>query len=127
MENVHEFDRDDLGSFAGGYSPSDYTQRIDTKEIFRELIAQEVRSGRLTPSRRRRMVRYAAQFHLSAVETGRLIAECRDEALESEDAEEIYHALRLVEPPPPTMPLPVKAAIALTVAIVLYELTARVF
>jgi hypothetical protein len=61
------------------------------------------------------------------VETGRLIAECRDEVLESDDAEEIYHALRLVEPPPPTMPFPVKAAIALTVAIVLYDLAARLF
>ena len=127
MENVHEFDRDDGGGFAGGYSPRDYTQRIDTKEIFRELIAQEVRTGRLTPSRRRRIVRYAAQLRLSAVETGRLIAECRDEALESEDAEEIYHALRLVEPPPKTMPLTVKVAVALTVAIVLYDLTARLF
>lgn len=127
MEIVHELDRDDVGSFAGGHSPGDCTQRIDTKEIFRAMIAQEVRSGRLTPSRRRRMVRYAAQFHLSAVETGRLIAECRDEALESEDAEEIYHALRLVEPPPQTMPLPVKAAVALTVAIVLYSLGTRFF
>ena len=124
---MHEFERDDGGSFAGGHSPHDYTRRIDTKEIFRAMIAREVRTGRLTPSRRRRMVRYAAQFHLSAVETGRLIAECRDEALESEDAEEIYHALRLVEPPPKTMPLTVKVAVALTVAIVLYDLTARLF
>ena len=127
MENVHESDRDDGRGFAGGHSPRDYTRRIDTKEIFRELIAQEVRSGRLTPSRRRRIVRYAAQLRLSAVETGRLIAECRDEALESEDPEEIYHALRLVEPPPQTMPLTVKVAVALTVAIVLYDLGARFF
>ena len=127
MENVDESDRDDGGGFACGHSPHDYTRRIDTKEIFRELIAQEVRNGRLTPSRRRRIVRYAAQLHLSAAETGRLIAECREEALESEDAEEIYHALRLVEPPPKSMPLTVKAAIALTVAIVLYDLSARFF
>jgi len=127
MENVHEFNRDDAGSFAGGYFPRAYMPRINTKEVFRAMIAQEVRSGRLTPSRRRLIVCYAAQFHLSAVETGRLIVECRDEALESEDAEEIYHALRLVEPPPPTMPLPVKGAIALTAAIVLYDLAARLF
>ena len=127
MENVHEFDRGDGDGFAGRYSPRDYTRRIDTKEIFRELIAQEVRSGRLTPSRRRRIVRYAAQLSLSTVETGRLIAECRDEALESEDPEVIYHALRLVEPPPRTMPITVKFAVALIVAIVLYELGARLF
>ena len=124
---MYEFDRDDVGSFAGGYSPRDYTRRIDTKEIFRELIAQEVRSGRLSPSRRRRIVRYAAQLRLSAVETGRLIAECREEALESDNVDEVYHTLRLVEPPPKTMPITVKAAIVLTVAIVLYDLAARFF
>jgi len=126
-KSVYAFDRDDAGGFAGGYSPRDCTRRIDTKDIFRELIAQEVRSGRLTPSRRRRIVRYAAQLRLSAAETGRLIVECRDEALESDDPEEIYHALRVVEPPPKTMPLTAKAAIVLTVTIVLYGLGARFF
>jgi len=124
---VYESDRDDARGPAVRFTPFGQTRRIGTKEIFRELIAEEVRSGRLTPSRRRRIVRYAAQLHLSAVETGRLIAECRDEALESDDPEEIYHALRLVEPPPPTMSFPAKAAIALTVAIVLYDLAARLF
>ncbi len=103
-------------------------RRIDTKDIFRELIAQEVRSGRLTPSRRRRIVRYASHLQLSAVETGRLIAECREEALESEDPEVVYHALRLVEPPPAaTMPLFVKLSVVMTVAIVLYDLVTRLF
>ena len=96
-------------------------------EIFRELIAQEVRSGRLTPSRRRRIVRYASHLHLSAVETGRLIAECREEALESEDPEVVYHALRLVEPPPAAIPLLVKLAIVMTAAIILYDLFTRLF
>jgi hypothetical protein len=114
---VHEPDRDEARSFVGGYKPTG-PGRIDTKEIFRRLIAQEVRSGRLTPSRRRRIVRYAAQLNLSAVETGRLITECRNEALESENPEEIYHALRLVEPPPAIMPWPLKIAIALAGAVV---------
>ena len=116
--SVHEPDRDEARSFVGGFK-STGPGRIDTKEIFRRLIAQEVRSGRLTPSRRRRIVRYAAQLHLSAVETGRLIAECREEALESEDPVEIYHALRLVEPPPATMPWPLKIAIALAGAVLI--------
>ena len=111
-------DRDDARSAFGGYPPN-RSRRLDTKEIFRELIAQEVRSGRLTPSRRRRIVRYAAQLHLSAVEAGRMIAECREEALESEDPEEVYHALRLVEPPPAELPVAVKIAIALAGAILL--------
>ena len=123
---VYESDRDDARGPAVRFTPFDETRRIGTKEIFRELIAQEVRSGRLTPSRRRRLVRYAEQLRLSAVETGRLIAECRDEALESDDPEEIYHALRLVEPPPRTMPFVFKVMVALTVAIIVYDLASRV-
>jgi hypothetical protein len=126
-KTVYEPNFDDAGVSAADYRPAGGMRRIESKEIFRELIAQEVRSGRLSPSRRRRIVRYAAQLRLSAVETGRLIAECRDEALESEDPEEIYHALRLVEPPPKTMPIAAKVAVALTVAIVLYDLAARLF
>lgn len=117
---MYQHDRNDAPEFAGGM------RRLDTKEIFRELIAQELRSGRLTPTRRRRIVHYAAQLRISTVEAGRLIAECREEALESEDPEEIYHALRLVEPPPATIPTTVKIAIALTLAIVLYKLVSWV-
>ena len=121
---MHEPEHDNTRSVVGGFKLSD-SRRIDTKEIFRRLISQEVRSGRLTPSRRRRIVRYAAQLHLSAVETGRLIAECREEALESEDPEEIYLALRLVEPPPAEMPVALKIAIVLIVAIVVNFLLSR--
>lgn len=52
---------------------------LDTKAIFRQMIEEEVRNGRLTPWRRRRIVRYAAQLRLSAVEAGKLIEECRRE------------------------------------------------
>ena len=123
---MHEPDRDDACRFVDGFKPNDW-RRIDTKEIFRQLIAQEVRSGRLTPGRRRRIIRYAAQLHLSAVETGRLIAECRDEALESDDADVIYHDLRLVAPPLPATPLTVKVGLPLIAAIVMYILGTRFF
>ncbi len=124
---MYDFDCADTSGITGRDSPPTKPRRIHAKDILRELIAQELRAGRLTPSRRRRMVRYAAKFHLSAVDTGMLIEECRDEALESEDSEVIFHALRLIEPPPKTMPLPVKVFVAVTVAIVLYELGVRFF
>ena len=92
---------------------------IDTEEIFRRLIADELRNGRLTPARRRRIVRYAAQLKLSAVEAARLVEASRKEALQSNDAAERYHALRLVEPGPTKVPIPVKTALAVTVAIFL--------
>ena len=54
----------------------------DTKTIFREMIAAELRAERLTPLRRARMVRYASQLGISASEAGRLIAECHQETRE---------------------------------------------
>ncbi len=117
-------DRDDARLFLGGNSLAG-VQYVNTREVFRKLIAQELRSGRLTPARRRRLVRYAEEFRLSPVETERLIAECRAEALESDDPEVICHALRVIEPSPQAMPLIVKLIIALIVAIVLYDLAAR--
>ena len=71
----------------------------DTETIFRELIAAELRAGRLTPLRRARIIRYASQIGLSAVEAGRLIAECRDDALAHSDEKIHEFALRLVDRP----------------------------
>ena len=88
---------------------------LNTHDIFRELIATELRDGRLTASRRRRIVRYAAHLGLSAVETGQLIARCRDEALQSDNPHERAHALRLVEPEPARIPKILWVAIAVIV------------
>ncbi len=96
-----------------------FVPSIGTDDIFRQLIADEIRNGRLSPSRRRRIVRYAAQLGLSAVEAGKLIAACREEALQTNDPTERFHALRLVEPPPDRVPIPVKIAIVVGLAILL--------
>ena len=106
--------------------PYQASPHIENREIFAELIAEEIRSGRLTTERRRRIVRYAAGMGLSAVEAGRLMDACREEALQSEDAVIRGHALRLVEPPLAlTLPWWIKAAIASTVTFALYALIRR--
>jgi len=99
--------------------PPEYVPRIDTQDIFRRLIEDELRQGRLTPSRRRRIVQYATQLGLSATQAGRLIAACRDEVLQSPVPEERRFALRLVEPPPARVPTPLKIALVVAVALVL--------
>ncbi|MCC7292856.1 MAG: hypothetical protein IT449_12415 [Phycisphaerales bacterium] len=48
------------------------------REVFRAMIEWEAISGSLTPSRRRRLVRYAAQLGLSATQAGELIRACVD-------------------------------------------------
>jgi len=96
-----------------------FVPSIDTNEVFRQLIVDEIRNGRLTPARRRRIVRYAAQLGLSAVQAGRLIAACRQEVLQGRDPTERYHALHLVEPTPTRVPTHIKIALVIAGAIVL--------
>ena len=69
---------------AADSDPPVFAPSIDMTAIFRQLIADEVRTGRLTRARRRRIVQYAAHLGLSAVQVGRLIAECREEATRSD-------------------------------------------
>ncbi len=99
--------------------------RIDSESIFRQLIVDEIRAGRLTRSRRKRIVRYAAQLRLSAVQAGRLIERCRREVSQSEDHTERAHALRLAEPPKPLIPTVVKMWLVIVLAIVLDVLLVR--
>ncbi|MGB0714468.1 MAG: hypothetical protein ACPGXK_01235 [Phycisphaerae bacterium] len=53
-----------------------------TREIFERMIEQEVRNGRLTAHRRRRIIRYAAQLRLNAVDAGMLIQQCQERVAE---------------------------------------------
>jgi hypothetical protein len=94
-----------------------FVPRIAAADVYHEMIASEVRNGRLTRARRRRIVRYAAQLGLSAVEAGRLVTKCREQALESDDPAERQHALHLVEPEPARMPIAFKLAIVVAMAV----------
>ena len=101
--------------------PRDHPTRIDHDEIFRKLIADELRGGRLDSSRRRRIVRYAAQMGLSAVEAGRLMAACREEALASSDADIREHALRLALPDRRgNLPWPARVGVVVGVAVLIH-------
>lgn len=96
----------------------EFVPHIDTHEVFRALVADEIRNGRLTPVRRRRIVRYAAGLRMSAVEAGRLIATCREELIESADPIERHHALRLSDPQPERISAPLKISILVVLAII---------
>ena len=95
----------------------EFAPAIDNREIFRELIKDELRNGRLSAAGRRRIVRYAANLRMSAVEAGQLIARCREEALKSHDPVERFHALRLVQPEPSRAPIALKISIVVALAI----------
>lgn len=113
---------DDGGDAA---TPTSYSPPIETRDVFRQLIMDEIRNGRMTHARRHRIVQYAAQMGLSAVEAGRLIAACRSELLQDEDADTRNHALRLVEPEPERIPTVYKiwAIVAIVTILDLWLLT----
>jgi|GEM_PF-5145707 len=58
----------------------DSLSAFDSRAVYREMIIHEIKNGALSPWRRKRIVRYAAKLGLSAVEAGRLLAECRAQA-----------------------------------------------
>ncbi|MHC4697809.1 MAG: hypothetical protein ACYTFA_13845 [Planctomycetota bacterium] len=95
----------------------EFAPALDNREIFRELIKEELRNGRLSAAGRRRIVRYAANLRMSAVEAGQLIARCGEEALKSHDPVERFHALRLVRPEPSRVPIALKISIVVALAI----------
>lgn len=105
---------------AAGDPPDDippFTPTIDTDDIFRMLIADELRHGRLNGAQRRRIIRYAARLGLSAVQIGRLVEECREDALLSSDPVERRHALRLVRAEAPLISTHTKIALVVGAAI----------
>lgn len=74
-----------------------FRPKIDNETIFRELIKAELRNGRLSPWRRRRIVRYAAHLNMSAVEVGRWITQAKKELLVSGEPSQRQQTLRYVE------------------------------
>jgi len=100
---------------------------IKTEDVFRSLIADELRNGRLSAARRRRIVRYAAAMGLNATEAGEVISECRIVALSDPDPHIRRHAMRLVHPDPPLIPAGLKLALAVIVAVALDALLVAVF
>ncbi len=97
--------------------PPAYVPKIEMRDVFHQMIADELRNGRLTRDGRKRVIRYAAQLGLSAVEAGRLITTCREQILESAEPVELRHALKLVEPDPERIPAAFKLALVAALAI----------
>lgn len=72
---------------AGSFAPA-----IDPRDIFRQLILDEIRSGRMTPRRRRQIVRYARDMGVPNRIIDRFMVECRNQLLRSPDPDERRHA-----------------------------------
>lgn len=90
---------------------------LDTNEIFRTLIADEVRTGQLSPSRRRRIIQYASHLGLTAVQVGEMIESCRREAPAGDDLRERAHPFRFIPAAQSRIPTPIKIAMVVGAAL----------
>lgn len=73
---------------------------VDREAIFRELILQEVRYGRLNKAARARIVRYACGMGLSATQAGKLIHTCQEEVARERQSPHTPHQLTIVQSEP---------------------------
>jgi hypothetical protein len=102
--------------------------RYELHKIFREMVRWELRNGRLSSWRRRKLVRYAASLRLSAVEAGELI----QEVVQAEE-HDVQEEADLTEPaswPPATQdgwPQWAKLALALASVVIVELLLAALF
>ncbi len=99
--------------------------RLDTEHIYREMITNELRAGRLTPGRHAEIVRFGSHLGFSVLEANKLVAECRDRALQSADPVERNYALRLLPPQRTWIPTTWKVAAVIALAIVLDIIIAK--
>lgn len=99
---------------------------VNVAEVIERVIEMEIRSGKLTPARRRRLVRYAASLGLSAREAGELVQRCAERAAESDNPLERRAALRLVRPPADRRPWAAIAAVVILAFAVLKIVTVGV-
>jgi hypothetical protein len=93
----HSLGNDGTSRGAGAWTPA-----VRPQDIFRQLLEDEVRKGRLTRLRRHRIVRFGARMGLSAVEIGELVTKVR--AQRAIELEELRDQAKRSNP----LPLPIE-------------------
>ncbi len=73
------------------------SQMLSNKAIFRRLIGEEIRNGRLSTHRRKRIVQYAAHLGLSAVEMGEMIEQCSQDCFGESHPQNLQPELQMME------------------------------
>jgi len=102
----------------GPQNSSIFQPSIPVEEIFEHMFTQELRDGRLTPKRRKRLVQYAAQMGLSARQAGMLMDRCCQNAIAKGVERAHGQALRLADPPLPRISEPTRITIIIIISLV---------
>lgn len=69
----------------------------ERQQVFGEVVVLELRNGRLSTLRRKRLVQYAATLDISATLAGRLIEQARKRVAESRDESSTAASLRCAQ------------------------------
>ncbi len=103
-----------------------FKPQVDREDIFRQLIDQELRRGRLNKSARARIVRYACGMGLTATRAGELLRECAERSVQQRDPMQRYALSILHETEEPErVATPLLVAIALATAFLAFMLWYR--
>lgn len=106
-----------------------FRPRVDREAIFRQLVDQELRHGRLNKSARARIVRYACGMGLSATRAGELLRECAEQSARQCDPSQRQFALRILNESEERerVATPLLVAIGVATAFLAYMLWRRFF
>ena len=106
-----------------------FTPSVDREAIFRQLIDQELRHGRLNKATRARIVGYACGMGVSATRAGELVRECATEMSRQRHAPEREFALRILNEPqePDRIATPLLLAIGVATVLLGYMVWHRFF
>lgn len=115
----NQWRREDQVPTASSASSPATAQQLTTRRIFEQMIEDEVRAGRLTPWRRRRIVRYAASLHLTAVEAGQIIEDCRKRVYAQRNGQTSSGVFKIPDPPTPAVARALLTWFVLLLAIIL--------
>jgi hypothetical protein len=86
-------------------------------DIFREMVRGEARNGRLSATRRKRLIQYAAALQLTPVQAGRIVTEvCREFDHPSEFEPPVLYRVVEAAAAPKRWPIWLKITLALLVA-----------
>ena len=106
IRNDNRHDAPDTGS---GRS-NRLLESLETRDIYEQMIDHELRVGRLSPSRRKRIIRYAAGLGLSAVEAGKLVDACQAKIASEQGQPDPSPTLKMAESSPtPNQPARIDA------------------
>ena len=92
--------------------------RQEGREVFREMVRAEMRNGYLSPTRRKRLIQYAAAFDLTPIEAGKIVTEVYRETVQTNaDAPVLYRFVETAAKPH-HWPIWLKLGLAVLAAVV---------